>query len=114
MGEPVTRHTSHVTRHCSSAALRSVTSAQGSNYFGAVHDEAQETDVGFYSAHDVPPLPHRYGSWSEETRDVLEGASCGHKLPAAIGADIRVKEAAQVLARLLVVFRARARFREKQ
>ena len=69
---------------------------QGSNYYGAVHDEAEKVEVlpSMYWADGTHAAALKWGQWSGESRDVLDGASCGqgpkeHQ-------QLRVKEVAQV------------------
>ena len=54
---------------------------QGSNYYGAVHDEAEQPQPlpTMHWADSASAAPLQWGQWSGETRDVLDGASCGGK-----------------------------------
>ena len=69
---------------------------QGSNYYGAVHDEADKVEVlpSMYWADGTHAAALKWGQWSGESRDVLDGASCGQEQKEH--QKLRVKEVAQV------------------
>ena len=72
-------------------------SRQGSNYYGAVHDEAEKAEAlpSMYWADGTRASASRWGQWSGESRDVLDGASCGQERKEH--QKLRVKEVAQVI-----------------